>query len=202
MGRKPRPASYNPWIKLSWFMVNSYFYQLVPSQLVLFFGQLILFGNSYFGQLVLFLWSTCTFFFQLVLFKTYLQYAMLLYYDTPWTFKYNSFRTHTSQICVRSKLVIAYFGIFHALASKIVIRPSIKNFWFAITRPTHQFTPLPKFFLMEISDMNFFYWYCNLMKNKILFYSNIIKQPLNIFLITLITCNNVYNIHIVINLQS
>ena len=61
------------------YRVNSYF----------FIGQLVLFCNSYFGQL-----NSYFFFGQLVLFSlvnsyffiNYLRYAMFLYYGTPWTF--------------------------------------------------------------------------------------------------------------------
>ena len=69
-------------------MVNSYFYQLVPCQLVLFhwsthtFLQLVLWSTHTFSlvNLYFFLWSTHTFL------KNYLRYAMFLYYHTPWTF--------------------------------------------------------------------------------------------------------------------
>ena len=63
------------------FMVNSYFYQLVPSQLVLFHW-----STRTFLQLVL--WSTRTFSLVKSYFflKNYLPYAMFLYYGTPWTF--------------------------------------------------------------------------------------------------------------------
>ena len=104
---------------------NSYF----------FIGQLVLFCNSYFGQHVLFLWSTRTF--SLVnsyFLKNYLLYALLLYYGTSCALN----RLIHFQVYFLKELLITFF--LSIVTESIKFRSSSHYHLIKITEPLYDKT--------------------------------------------------------------